>query len=187
MSSTYQYQNRNWGGKPRRSILPLPRAGLSILLPLITASCSPHAEPESLVDFLKTDAQNIDGSRERKPREDLVARASRVIPLKDAISVLYFDYPHGDDRGFRLYIRLNDRDWIETQPNGRIGRLLTHFPAHVRQSSGLIILRLDNHPDSRLEGFMPRADSRHSTAYFRVRNEGTPGPWRELGVMTVIK
>jgi hypothetical protein len=152
---------------------------------LILTSCERHSDIPGTAEPKHINAAEL--GRSQTTRVKLMNMLDTVTPRPDIIEASYFIYPHGSEAGFRLYIRLDARNWLELWSSGRRIKMLAEGRGYVNGEHGTIVLRLGDKPELQIQAFMPDASSRLRAAYFMVYTKGIAGPWQELGMMNVLK
>ncbi|MCB9783012.1 MAG: hypothetical protein H6751_08630 [Candidatus Omnitrophica bacterium] len=107
-------------------------------------------------------------------------------------SFFYFDYKGDPQPGKRLWLRVDERSWIERYPNGLESRFKMVGRAVIKGTTGTIVVKVEGNPaktlvpnDGRFQCFI--ADKESIPPVFAIRWLMPPGmDWRGLAAMKCV-
>ena len=122
-----------------------------------------------------------------------------VFSQADIVRGFWFIYPYDRERGYRVWMQLNSREWIEIGSSGRTTRFLIEGRFRVKEEPGTLVLRLPNSDitkqakpsvpfdvppaDVTLEVFIPDLGSNTKVGLFRVQGQ----EWQTLAILNFFK
>jgi hypothetical protein len=94
----------------------------------------------------------------------------------------YFDYQAEPEPGKRLWLRIDDKTWIERYPSGKESKFQVLGRATVEKVEGIVVERAD---DQGLDVFIH--DKGGEKMEIKFREAGKTGDWSLLGEMKKIE
>jgi hypothetical protein len=94
----------------------------------------------------------------------------------------YFDYQNEPEPGKRLWLRIDDKTWIERYPSGKESKFQTLGRATVEKVEGIIVERTE---DNGLHVFIP--DKGGEKMEIKFREAAKDGDWSLLGEMKKVE
>ncbi len=108
-------------------------------------------------------------------------------------SFFYFDYPFEPTPGKRIWLRIDDKHWIERYPDGMETRFRILGKAKADNTMGTIVVRLTSDPndpvrekDDNFQVFIPDKGNEPMLLRFRTV-EDEPNEWVSLGQMQKLE
>jgi hypothetical protein len=117
-----------------------------------------------------------------------ITKVSRDDLLSRIPNFFYFNYEFGPEAGKRLWLRVDDKHWVERYPSGMETRFRVLGRARVGDISGTIVVRRTGEPevDDNMQVFI--ADKADGPMQLLFRTPGhQPGDWAVLGDMKKVE
>jgi hypothetical protein len=98
----------------------------------------------------------------------------------------YFDYPYTPKLGKRLWLRVDDKHWIERYPDGMESKYKILGRTKVREESGTVVVKIEGDPEKtqtdnegKFQVFVPDKGNKEPAILFRRLGEGD-SEWRDM-------